>query len=467
MADVDSILKDVLKDIRPSPEEKTKINNAMEHILGVCNPIVKEFNAKAMICGSSVKNTWLSGRNEFDLFILFPSSLPHGKLKEFGLTVAKEIIKNLKGTYKIAYAEHPYLRGKVKLDGANYDMDIVPAFDVPDPAKLKSAVDRTPHHVNFVKHNLQLPDEARLLKRFIKGAGVYGADVKTQGFSGYLCELLSINYGRFKSCVKEAANWRAPVVISINGKIGKEEAFKKFNAPLIVIDPVDPNRNVAAAVSVESFYRFVGNCRNFMKSPSKNLFFPDKIKPYTLLDVDRELKRRGTRWYMIKFDRPDIIDDTLWPQMRKLLGTLETKLNDGGFKVLRKDVWADEESCIIAIEMDTWLVPRIMKNVGPSVYSKHAEDFLKHYNDYAIFIEGENWIVEKEREYITAHDLLKNLFKGSQKELQEKGIPNRLTENMAKCRIASGEDILKIVGELPPEFRMFMKDWFEKDINLF
>jgi len=153
--------------------------------------------------------------------------------------------------------------------------------------------------------------------------------------------------------------------------------------------------------------------------------------------------------------------------MRKLLGTLETKLNDGGFKVLRKDVWADEESCIIAIEMDTWLVPRIMKNVGPSVYSKHAEDFLKHYNDYAIFIEGENWIVEKEREYITAHDLLKNLFKGSQKELQEKGIPNRLTENIAKCRIASGEDILKIVGELPPEFRMFMKDWFEKDINLF
>ncbi|MBR9682671.1 MAG: CCA tRNA nucleotidyltransferase, partial [Candidatus Aenigmarchaeota archaeon] len=313
MADVNKVLKNAISKIRPSPEEKKQMKNAMKHIIDTSTPIAKKFNATPMICGSSVKNTWLAGRNEFDLFILFSASVQKAKLKDYGLVVGKEIIKNLKGTYVIAYAEHPYLRGKIKHEGAEYDIDIVPAFNVKNPAKIKSSVDRTPYHVKFVKDNMQLSDEARLLKGFTKGIGVYGADVKTQGFSGYLCELLSINYGRFKNCLKDASTWRAPVVISLNTKIKKEEAFKKFKAPLIVIDPVDPNRNVAAAVSIESFYNFVAGCKDFSKNPSSKYFFPDKAKPYTLSEVSKELRKRGTRWYLIKFKRPDIIDDTLWP----------------------------------------------------------------------------------------------------------------------------------------------------------
>ena len=466
MANADKVLKDALSKIRPSPEEKKQMKDAMKYIIDTSSPVAKKFNATPMICGSSVKSTWLAGRNEFDLFILFPASLTRAKLKDYGLEVAKEIIENLKGTYVIAYAEHPYLRGKMKYNGAEYDIDIVPAFSIKDPKKIKSSVDRTPHHVRFVRNNMQLSDEARLLKGFAKGVGVYGADVKTQGFSGYLCELLSINYGRFKNCLKDAATWRAPVVISLNTKIKKEEAFKKFKAPLIVIDPVDPNRNVAAAVSVESFYNFVAGCKDFLKGPSPKFFFPDKAKPYTLSEISKEVRKRGTRWYLIKFKRPEIIDDTLWPQIRRALKTVETKMNQGGFRIVRKDAWADDKTCVLAFETDIWLVPRIMKNVGPNVYSKHAENFLKHYNEYKIFIEGDSWVVEKEREFMTAYDLLKNLIKGQPADLKKRGIPSKLTENLAKSRIISGSDVVKAIGDLPIEFRIFMKNWFERDIDL-
>ena len=83
MANVDKILKDALREVRPDPNEKKEMKSAMDHIVKTSQIIAKKFNATPMICGSSVKNTWLSGRNEFDLFILFPPALSKAKLKEY------------------------------------------------------------------------------------------------------------------------------------------------------------------------------------------------------------------------------------------------------------------------------------------------------------------------------------------------------------------------------------------------
>ncbi|MBS7613865.1 hypothetical protein KEJ48_06465, partial [Candidatus Bathyarchaeota archaeon] len=41
--------------------------------------------------------------------------------------------------------------------------------------------------------------------KFAKGIGVYGADIKTGGFSGYLCELLIVSYGDFIKTVESAS----------------------------------------------------------------------------------------------------------------------------------------------------------------------------------------------------------------------------------------------------------------------
>jgi tRNA adenylyltransferase (EC 2.7.7.25) len=42
-------------------------------------------------------------------------------------------------------------------------------------------------------------DEVRLLKKFMKGIGVYGAEIKVKGFSGYVAELLVYFYDSFRN----------------------------------------------------------------------------------------------------------------------------------------------------------------------------------------------------------------------------------------------------------------------------
>jgi tRNA nucleotidyltransferase (CCA-adding enzyme) len=448
----------VLNKLKPSKKEDKEMKGFTRKLIKINGKLAK--NVKPMICGSVAKDTWLSKKNEIDFFLLFDSKLSKKELEKRGIDLAKKIVKVLKGKYQIAFAEHPYLRSWI----GKYQIDIVPCYSIENPEKIKSAVDRTPHHVRFVKKNLKNPDEVRLLKQFCMANKCYGADVKTLGFSGYLCELLIIKYGSFMKLVRDASKWRVNHVITFNN-LSKEEAAKKFKNPLIVIDPVDKNRNVGAAVSVEKFYTFVKACKNFIENPKKDFFFPPETKPYSLAEVSKEIKKRGTRWYLISFEKPKVIEDVLYPQMKRCKKAIEKLLTQNGFRVLRSDFYCNKK-CVLVFEMEVWQIPKITKNVGPEVYSKHAEEFLKHYKENKVFIENDNWVVEIEREFITVLHYLKNLLKKSEKELKEKGIPSKIAPKIRKSKIAGGGDFLKEVKKLPEDFRRFLREWFEKDLNV-
>lgn len=449
-------LKTVLKEIKPSREEEKIMDSFANKILKTCRKISKIINP--MVCGSIAKDTWLSKRYELDLFLLFKPSLSKKQLEKKGLDIAKEIIKNLKGKYQIAYAEHPYLRGWI----GKFQIDIVPCYSIKNPEKIKSAVDRTPHHVRFVKKNLKDPDEVRLLKQFCIANKCYGADVKTLGFSGYLCELLIIKYKSFMNLVKDASKWRAGTVISFDS-IDKEFALKKFKNPLIVVDPVDRNRNVGAALSIENFYKFVKICKDFIKNPSKEFFFPPKIKPYSINEISKEFRRRGTRWYLIVFEKPKVLEDILYSQLRRCLKAIGKLLEGNGFRVLRNDFYCNKE-CILVYEMEIWQVPKIVKNIGPDVYSKHAEEFLKHYKENKTFIEGKSWVVELEREFTIVLHFLRDLLNKPEQELLKKGIPSKIVHKIINCKIYGGGETLKSIAKLPKTFRVFLREWFEKDL---
>ncbi|MEM5778488.1 MAG: CCA tRNA nucleotidyltransferase [Candidatus Aenigmatarchaeota archaeon] len=448
-------LKEVLKEIKPSKKEEDEVKSFTSKLIKIASKF-----SKPLLCGSIEKNTWLTKKNEVDLFLLFKPSLSKNQLEKKGLAIAKKIVKKLKGSYVIAYAEHPYLKAKI----GKFNVDIVPCYEIKNPENIKSAVDRTPFHVKFVKENLKNPDEVRLLKQFCIANKCYGADLKTQGFSGYLCELLIIKFGSFNKLVKDACKWRVGHVVSFI-EVNKNEVFKKFKTPLIVIDPVDKNRNVAAAVSAESFYKFVKACKNFVKKPSKEFFFETKVKPYSINEIKKEIKKRGTRWYLIAVKKPDVLEDILYPQLRKCIKAFNKLLEQNGFKVLRSNFYCNKE-CILVFEMETWQVPKIMKNIGPDIYSKHAEQFLKHYKEQKVFIEGENWVAETEREITTVLHFLKNLVKKPEKELLEKGIPNKVAPLLKECKVYGGSEALKAIEKMSEDFRIFLKEWFEKDLNV-
>ena len=451
-------LNGVIKRIKPSESEERDMKGFIEKLLKTSKKLSKD--VKPIICGSVEKDTWLSKKYELDLFLMYSPKINKKELEKRGLDLAKRIVKNLKGRFQIAFAEHPYLRGWI----GKFQVDVVPAYEIENPENIQSAVDRTPHHVKFVKQNLKNTDDVRLLKQFCIANKCYGADVKTLGFSGYLCELLIIKYGSFMECVKDTSKWRAGHLMTFDN-LDKEEAIKKFKSALIVIDPVDRNRNVGAAVSIEKFYTFVKACNDFTKNPKEDFFFKKPEKPYSAAEISKKMEERGTRWILITFDKPKVIEDILYPQMKRCSKTIEKMLNQNDFKVLRSDFFCNKE-CAMIFEMESWQTPAIWKNVGPDVYSTHAEQFLKHYKKEKVFIEDDKWVVESKKEFTDALQFLNKLIKKSEKELLERGIPSKIVPVIRRGKIVEGDDAVKLMKKLPEEFRIFLRNYFEKNLNV-
>ncbi len=431
---MDSVLSRVLPRIRPSGKQAKEIGLITKKVLETAKDVAGKKGLEVLLAGSFTRNTYMLDKKEFDLFVLFPENASREKLEKNGLDLAKKMTEKLKGKYSIAYAEHPYLRAKI--DG--YQVDIVPCYDVRDPAKIKSAVDRTPFHIRWLQKKMhpKLADEVRLLKQFCKALGIYGSDEKTRGFSGYLCELLIVKYGSFRNLVKEASKWIPGTEIDV-----EQHGKRKFEGhPLIVIDPVDPNRNVAAVVEPCNFIKFAAACRKFVERPSADFFFPRK--KINLEKVKNSIEKRKTRLIGITFLRPKIIDDILYPQLRKTGKRLRHILEENDFRVLNSGPFADEKSCLILFEMEVWNLPNIRKMAGPSIFSSlHSRQFLEKYNKIGrIYVEEGKYVAEIERRFTDAESKIRDSLTKKVGILKAKGIPGYIAVSVIKgFKITDGE----------------------------
>lgn len=465
MPEIRDVLKEVLKDIVPKKEERRRTEKLCEKIKKSFQRISKGFAVESMFCGSVAKDTWLAGNKDIDMFILFSPATKRDYLEKHGLALGKEVIEDLGGRWGIAYAEHPYIRGFVN----NHRVEIVPAYKVKAGSELKSAVDRTPYHVRYVNKNLNqtLTKDVRLLKKFCKGIGVYGSDLKTRGFSGYLCELLIIEYGTFLNLIKKAKNWMAGVCIDPKGYYEKKEKMREMfpEDALIMIDPVDKNRNVASVLSAENFFLFIKKCKEFLEEPSREFFSelegeapePEEIKKY--------MDRRDTDFILIKFRAPVTHQDVLWPQLRKLKRRVVDMLEDKDFEVLRSDVWSDGVKCIIILELLEKELASVQKRRGPSIFDREGtKGFWKRYKGYNIFVEDNKWFVEYPREYKRAINLLKNFFDKDYEELAEQGVPRKLAEQIKKKIEIKEENQAYRFVKMYKDLRRFLERYFEKKL---
>ncbi len=396
---IEKITGEVLKEIKPSSEEKIILCELANDILKKIDKTSKEFGIDAfgMLVGSVARDTWTAGDKDIDIFIMLPPSLLKEELEHYGLLIAKKISSE----YEERYAEHPYIHAKF----GNYDVDIVPCFNVKDASKIKSAVDRTPFHNSYIKeHILGLEDEVLLLKQFMRGSGVYGSELKLKGFSGYLCELLILRFGSFLGVIESASEWKYGKLIDL-----KKKGVYSESPPLIFIDPVDPKRNVAAAVSIDTFSKFIDASRSFLKNPDKDYFFTKSVSPISKKELKKRISQRGTEVVSIVFDVPDIVDDILYPQLFKAEKSIVYMIDRHGFKVFGSDVCAKENKVIIFLEMEIFRLPKIKKHVGPPVTSKNrAIDFIDKHKGSPLYIEDGKYVSEIERKYTDVFDLLEN-----------------------------------------------------------
>jgi tRNA nucleotidyltransferase (CCA-adding enzyme) len=467
----DEVIGKVLKKILPTHSEASKLEKLAERTLEVVDSESSKYGAHAMLAGSLTRDTWLTGKREFDVFVLFPEHASKEDMESKGLQIGKDSIKKLGGKFHMEYAEHPYVCGRVN----GIDIDVVPCFEISSTEKLKSSVDRTPFHVRFIERCLR-PDqskEVRLLKQFCKANGIYGADAKTEGLSGYVCELLVIKYGSFLGVLEGALGWHAGYVIDIESFYKKEEYAqlkKTFKGnTLILIDPTDRMRNTSAALSCYNFQKLRSVAKKFLDNPSEKMFFAQKIKPLSLKELAAVQKKRESEIVVVVIGAPKVVPDILWPQLRRFAQRLEMIMKENDFDVMRKDVYSDEEDfAAVLLEMETHKLPAVRKRTGPSIFDEHgARGFLGKYKSSASagpFIEGEYWTVETMRSFRTAKEKLKDSLSDPLKELEAKGVPNFIAKQVKrKFKVLDTPKDIISMARMDKDFGVFLRLYFEKE----
>jgi len=298
--------------------------------------------------GSYAKNTWLSKEADIDIFIKFKKSIPDEKFTEISKKIGFESMK--KYNPYVRYSEHPYVEARIKKTKIN----VVPCYDV-NLGEWKSSADRSPFHTKYMQNALtpKMRNEVRILKTFLKLTKIYGAEIAKQGFSGYVSEVLILNFGSFENIIKSIAK------IQQNQIIGKTS--KVFETSIIIIDPVDSNRNLAAAISDENIGKFILACRSFQNNPTLQFFKPKKLK---------SSKNNLENVLVVKFNFKMRSPDIIWGQIKRATTSLTTQLELGGFNVLRNKSYSDEQS-------EAYLLFLLESTKIPKNYSKNGPEFFR------------------------------------------------------------------------------------------
>ncbi len=393
----------VLSRIRPTPDEREHIHSVAARLTTVASAIG---SAEPLIVGSVARGTFIHGDRDLDLFLLFPPDLPREELEREGLDLARNIAKNLHAPYHEKYAEHPYINASVE----GIDVDLVPCYRVESAAAIRSAVDRTPFHTRYIEERIgPVTDDVLLFKQFAKAGGVYGSDQMTEGFSGYLCELLILHHGGFSELLAAASEWKPGTLIDPG-----EHRTKDFGEPLVVVDPVDPARNVSASVSLDRMYEFVELARGYREKPDEAFFFAPPLEVLSHAELESVIRAKGTSLIAMTFATPPFIPEVIVPQLRRSLDSVCSLLERNGFLVNAADCEMLDDRCMLLFEMMNIVTPRVRRHIGPPLWNRsNAGRFAEKYrgcdpgNLFAgPFIENGRYIVEIPRKFTRAEDLL-------------------------------------------------------------
>ena len=289
-----------------------------------------------------------------------------------------------------------------------------------------------------------------------------------------LCETLIASQHDFATAAKRFSRWEESNYIDLENYFQgrSDEVHRLFREPLIVIDPVDKGRNLAAAVRREQLWNFVATTRQLIANPSISFFQEPRIKPLTAATYRRLVTARGSTILAVAMGRMDVVVDVLWSQLYKTERALANLLENNDFSVIRSASWSDEHSLnVILLELEQGILAGSRRHVGPPV-SRPVESasFLeKHAGDKDTisgpWIEGDRWVVLKKRQRTSAMALLKAALKSGGRDVGVASEPARTIQKQVE--IVSGLSIARLVAK-NPEFartlRLFLSGrpaWLE------
>ncbi|DAC72990.1 MAG TPA: CCA tRNA nucleotidyltransferase [Thermoplasmata archaeon] len=393
----------VLKKITPNKKEKKEMERTIEALKEQVSKEIKKTNIPITLelVGSTAKDTYIRTAVDIDLFLVFPVTVPRAVLQEQGLKIGRAILEQ----QEECFAEHPYVRGMFQ----GYKTELVPCYKIEHASQKLSAVDRTPLHTRYIKDHLDesQKDEVRLFKQFLKGIGCYGAEAEIEGFSGYLCEIMILKYRTFQQLIEQVQHWCLREILTL-----EEGTNLEFNTPLVFIDPVDSERNVASALSKEKFDLFIKACQDYQKEPRLTFFFPNKPLPWPLEKITEHIETK--EFIGIKLPKPEIISENLYPQIRKSVRSIKELCEQHEFTIQDATFSVDEENVYIVLQPKTKTLTKTVSHTGPPTrLKKNADEFIEKWLDNPRttkkpYEKNKRLYVEIERDYTDIRQLLED-----------------------------------------------------------
>lgn len=356
------VLAKALAACTPTAKETEKITAVAEEAKNLVEARAGPDVTGVVYGGSFAKGTWLRGDADVDIFVKFKPSVDEQQFEKLGVEFGMSALKKY-GAH-LRYSDHPYVEAFV----SGIRVNVVPCYEV-ERGKWKSAADRSTFHTEYVMHTLSFEKrgQVRILKKFLKSAGIYGAEISTGGFSGYVSEVLVAKYGSLEGVLAAAAEFKPGQIIAVGDY--DPDVVRGFSSSLVIIDPVDPRRNLGTAISPECAGRFTLAARAFLGRPSNRFFSRQKPKVnkklYPLVLVAEFSHRRRS-------------PDTIWGQMKRSQNAVAKQLELAGFAVIRSTCTTDEQTHgVFAFLLESHALAPYTTRKGPEIFrAKDVASFI-------------------------------------------------------------------------------------------
>jgi len=381
---IEKILDAARKEIRPD----LKVLDDVRSIVDKINSLLKKSSLDAMCVpgGSLAKGTFLKDDYDIDLFIRFNPSYEDDRISDLTETVLKPLCKSLKAKLERVHGSRDYFQFNMQKGKKILSFEVIPVMLVhmENYHEARNITDLSPEHVEWVKKytskNPKLVDDIRLAKQFCKANKVYGAESYINGFSGHILDILIIHYGSFVNLLQHFGrlsgdDLKKPIIIDTEKNL--VNPLKQLNAskitPLIIVDPIQKDRNSAAALSKERLLMFIVASKRFLEKPDKDFF---EIKEFNMEnEIKDSLKSSKVNIKDVTVARIDIetLDGSKDVVGTKVLKVYEAMIEHSkkyGFHIIASD-WnfMSEEKRAIAYIICENKISRDVLQQGPPVDS--------------------------------------------------------------------------------------------------
>ena len=394
------ILQEVLEQIQPDKNYESRVFEKLGSIISKIN----KNNTKicAILGGSGAKKTHLKAFDA-DIFVLFDYKRYSSKSDKISDILEAILKKKFKKVSRL-HGSRDYFQ--IKQAGMTFE--IVPILKIKKAQDAKNITDVSPLHSRWVLRHKKLVNDIRLAKQFAHAQGVYGAESYIKGFSGYVCEIMAIYYGSFLNLLKRAAKWKIGTVIDAKKYYEGKDVFaimnlSKLSSPLIIIDPVQKERNAAAALGIEKFTKFKRAAALFLKNPSGKFFEKENFA-----GIFEMQKKGGMKLVKLLVQPLEGKTDIVGAKMLKIFGFLNSKIKNNGFKVLRSDwEWDKKNNAVFYLLFDKKPLPKMVEIEGPPVcIENHAENFKKKHRK--TFVRGGKIFAKETRKFTQPENFLRH-----------------------------------------------------------